>query len=77
MAKVNVLLPEALLEITHKFIRWIDARTGTRSDVPHNYIYHRKLENIHILTGYHVKRVVIECVLCITTALRTADIPTY
>lgn len=32
--------------------------TGTRSDVPHHYIYpHSANTNLSILTGYHVKRV--------------------
>ncbi|KAI0819181.1 alcohol oxidase-like protein [Trametes gibbosa] len=34
--------------------------TGTRSDVPHNYIYPQSWNtNLKILTGYHVKRVII------------------
>ncbi|KAI0761982.1 alcohol oxidase-like protein [Trametes elegans] len=39
--------------------KWIDSKTGTRSDVAHNYIYpHSANSNLHILTGYHVKKVV-------------------
>lgn len=41
--------------------RYINQETGHRSDVPHNYIYNRQLDNLQILTGYHVKRVIIEC----------------
>ncbi|KAH8989706.1 hypothetical protein EDB92DRAFT_1947153 [Lactarius akahatsu] len=39
--------------------RWINAETGTRSDVPHNVIYPLKdsRPNLHILTGAHVKHV--------------------
>ncbi|KAH9891941.1 alcohol oxidase-like protein [Cubamyces lactineus] len=39
--------------------KWIDARTGTRSDVPHQYIYPGQSSNTNlvILTGYHVKKV--------------------
>ncbi|KAI9060146.1 GMC oxidoreductase [Trametes sanguinea] len=41
--------------------KWIDAKTGTRSDVPHHYIYNQKFnDNLRILTGYHVKKVVFE-----------------
>lgn len=44
------------------FSRYIDKEKGRRSDVPHNYIYNRQLDNLEILTGYHVKRVIFECV---------------
>ncbi|KAF8262167.1 alcohol oxidase-like protein [Lactarius quietus] len=39
--------------------RWINAETGTRSDVPHNMIYPLKdtRPNLHFLTGVHVKHV--------------------
>ncbi|KAI0655408.1 alcohol oxidase-like protein [Cubamyces menziesii] len=41
--------------------KWIDEKTGTRSDVPHHYIY--PLQNaetkLRILTGHQVKRVII------------------
>ncbi|RDX41074.1 alcohol oxidase-like protein [Lentinus brumalis] len=37
--------------------KWIDSKTGKRSDVPHHYIYNRDLPNLHILSGHHVKRV--------------------
>ncbi|EPS98838.1 hypothetical protein FOMPIDRAFT_156775 [Fomitopsis schrenkii] len=40
--------------------KYIDKEKGHRSDVPHNYIYNRQLDNLEILTGYHVKRVIIE-----------------
>ncbi|KAH8989703.1 alcohol oxidase-like protein [Lactarius akahatsu] len=41
------------------FRRWINAKTGTRSDVPHNMIYQLKdtRPNLHFLTGVHVKHV--------------------
>ncbi|KAI8986150.1 alcohol oxidase-like protein [Trametes punicea] len=39
--------------------QWIDARTGTRSDVPHHYIYPQSSNtNLHILTGHQVKRII-------------------
>ncbi|KAL7280632.1 hypothetical protein ACG7TL_005570 [Trametes sanguinea] len=39
--------------------KWIDMKTGTRSDVPHHYIYPQSSNiNLHILTGYLVKRVI-------------------
>ncbi|KAI0759054.1 alcohol oxidase-like protein [Fomes fomentarius] len=38
--------------------KWIDMKTGSRADVPHNYIYNQNLPNIRILSGYHVKRVI-------------------
>ncbi|KAI8986144.1 alcohol oxidase-like protein [Trametes punicea] len=38
--------------------KWIDARTGKRSDVPHHYIYPQSSNtNLHILTGHQVKRI--------------------
>ncbi|KAI8986149.1 alcohol oxidase-like protein [Trametes punicea] len=39
--------------------KWINARTGTRSDVPHHYIYPQSSNtNLHILTGHQVKRII-------------------
>ncbi|KAI0369246.1 alcohol oxidase-like protein [Pilatotrama ljubarskyi] len=39
--------------------KWIDGKTGTRSDVPHHYIFnHTFNDNLRILTGYDVKKVV-------------------
>ncbi|KAJ8482000.1 hypothetical protein ONZ51_g5643 [Trametes cubensis] len=41
--------------------KWIDAKTGTRSDVPHHYIYNHEFnDNLEILTGYHVKKVLFD-----------------
>jgi len=42
--------------------RWIDAETGTRSDVPHHMIYPLKEThpNLHIFTGIHVKYVILD-----------------
>lgn len=42
--------------------RWIDGKTGKRSDVPHHFIYNRDHKNITLLTGQLVKRVIFECV---------------
>ncbi|EJF57487.1 alcohol oxidase-like protein [Dichomitus squalens LYAD-421 SS1] len=41
-------------------VSWIDSKTGARSDIPHQYIYHRDFPNLHILTGYHVQRVIVK-----------------
>ncbi|KAI0350351.1 alcohol oxidase-like protein [Trametes cingulata] len=39
--------------------KWIDIGTGTRSDVPHNYIYPQSSNlNLCIVTGHLVKRVI-------------------
>ncbi|OJT13847.1 Alcohol oxidase [Trametes pubescens] len=44
-----------------KWQKWIDAKTGTRSDVPHHYIYpYAANTNLNILTGHHVKRVILK-----------------
>ncbi|KAF8263965.1 alcohol oxidase-like protein [Lactarius quietus] len=42
-----------------RWLKWINAETGTRSDVPHNMIYPLKdtRPNLHFLTGVHVKHV--------------------
>ncbi|KAM5537387.1 hypothetical protein V8D89_008906 [Ganoderma adspersum] len=40
--------------------KWIDSKTGVRSDIPHHYVYHRDLKNLHIVTGHHVKRVIVK-----------------
>ncbi|RPD77156.1 alcohol oxidase-like protein [Lentinus tigrinus ALCF2SS1-7] len=37
---------------------WIDSKTGKRSDVAHHYIYNQNYRNVHILSGYNVKRVI-------------------
>ncbi|KAI0830227.1 alcohol oxidase-like protein [Trametes gibbosa] len=41
-------------------LRWIDAETGKRSDIPHHYIYNRELPNLHIVPDHHVKKVLFE-----------------
>ncbi len=59
--------------------RWINAETGTRSDVPHNMIYPLKdtRPNLHFLTGVHVKHVTFdECVLTLTCFSRLSGKPT-
>ncbi|TFK74184.1 alcohol oxidase [Pluteus cervinus] len=41
--------------------KWINGETGTRSDVPHHFIYNQgENKNLHILTGQKVKRVIFE-----------------
>jgi len=41
--------------------KWIDAEKGTRSDVPHHYIYNQE-HNKHliIMTGFHVRKVIFD-----------------
>ena len=55
--------------------RWIDARTGRRSDVPHYFIYNQAHnERLHVVTSVHVSRVLLECVPCRSlSALSFAD----
>ncbi|RDX47581.1 alcohol oxidase-like protein [Lentinus brumalis] len=38
--------------------KWIDSKTGKRSDVAHHYIYNKNFQNVQILSGYHVKRII-------------------
>ncbi|KAJ7649961.1 GMC oxidoreductase-domain-containing protein [Roridomyces roridus] len=41
--------------------KWIDSKTGTRSDVPHHFIYNQSHNhNLQVLTGCRVKRVIFE-----------------
>ncbi|KAJ6520923.1 GMC oxidoreductase-domain-containing protein [Mycena vulgaris] len=41
--------------------KWIDADTGTRSDVPHHFIYNQSHnQNLRVLHGSRVKRVIFE-----------------
>ncbi|KAJ7170886.1 GMC oxidoreductase-domain-containing protein [Mycena crocata] len=41
--------------------KWIDGETGTRSDVPHHFIYNQAHnENLSVLHGCRVKRVIFE-----------------
>ena len=43
--------------------RYIDPKTGRRSDAATNYLYpHTDNPNLHILVGKRVKRVIFECV---------------
>ncbi|KAH9174549.1 alcohol oxidase-like protein [Lactarius sanguifluus] len=47
------------INVYTRWLKWINAETGTRSDVPHNVIYPLKdsRPNLHFLTGAHVKHV--------------------
>ncbi|KAI9453449.1 alcohol oxidase-like protein [Lactarius psammicola] len=47
------------INVYTRWPKWINAETGTRSDVPHNMIYPLKdtRPNLHFLTGVHVKHV--------------------
>ncbi|KAJ7707465.1 GMC oxidoreductase-domain-containing protein [Mycena rosella] len=41
--------------------KWIDAETGTRSDVPHHFIYNQAHnQNLRVMHGCRVKRVIFE-----------------
>ncbi|KAJ7017403.1 GMC oxidoreductase-domain-containing protein [Mycena alexandri] len=41
--------------------KWIDAETGLRSDVPHHFIYNQSHnQNLQVLTGSRVKRVIFD-----------------
>ncbi|KAH7913539.1 GMC oxidoreductase-domain-containing protein, partial [Hygrophoropsis aurantiaca] len=40
--------------------KWIDEATGKRSDVPHHFIYNKTHENLEIVDGKRVKRVIFE-----------------
>lgn len=54
--------PNGLFEVNAygKWQKFIDVETGRRSDVPHNYIYNQNFENLTILTGHLVKRILFE-----------------
>ncbi|KAI9434105.1 alcohol oxidase-like protein [Lactarius indigo] len=47
------------INVYTRWPKWINAKTGARSDVPHNVIYPLKdtRPNLHFLTGVHVKHV--------------------
>ncbi|KAH9046726.1 alcohol oxidase-like protein [Lactarius hengduanensis] len=47
------------INVYTRWLKWMNAETGTRSDVPHNMIYPLKdtRPNLHFLTGVHVKHV--------------------
>ncbi|KAH9046728.1 alcohol oxidase-like protein [Lactarius hengduanensis] len=47
------------INVYTRWLKWINAETATRSDVPHNVIYLLKdtRPNLHFLTGVHVKHV--------------------
>lgn len=47
----------------NKFARWqkwVDPKTGRRSDVPHYFIYNKNHPNLKIITGHFVKRVLFD-----------------
>ncbi|OCH90856.1 alcohol oxidase [Obba rivulosa] len=55
--------PNSLLEINAygRWQKWIDAKTGKRSDTAHHYVYNQSHQrNLHVKTGYLVKRVIFE-----------------
>lgn len=62
MAEVRSTSTDVSAQSENNKTRWIDAETGTRSDVPHHYIYPQSTnENLTVLTGFHVKRVIFRC----------------
>ncbi|KAH7926098.1 alcohol oxidase [Leucogyrophana mollusca] len=40
--------------------KWIDGETGRRSDVPHHFIYNKNHENLEVIDGKRIKRVIFE-----------------
>jgi alcohol oxidase len=50
------------INVYTKWPRWINGKTGVRSDVPHHLIYPLKetRPNLHISTGIHVKHVIFD-----------------
>lgn len=68
-SSVDVFLrdgPSAVL-LFHSFrapniaFRWINGKTGRRSDVPHHFIYNQSdNKNLQVVTGAKVKRVIFE-----------------
>jgi len=64
VAKVSVIVSAQGRTINNECFRWIDGRTGRRSDVAHHYLYNQKHnDNLHIVAGVRVHRVLIECVV--------------
>ncbi|TCD67120.1 hypothetical protein EIP91_000460 [Steccherinum ochraceum] len=43
-----------------RWAKWIDEKTGHRSDVPHGYIYNKNLPNLTLLTGCLVRRILFQ-----------------
>ncbi|KAF8462186.1 alcohol oxidase-like protein, partial [Russula ochroleuca] len=50
------------INVYARWPRWINGKTGVRSDVPHHLIYplEETRPNLHILTGIHVKHVIFD-----------------
>ncbi|KAI0066446.1 alcohol oxidase-like protein [Artomyces pyxidatus] len=47
------------MNIYQRWPKWIDAEKGTRSDVPHHFLYPQESNtNLTIVTGVHVRRVI-------------------
>ncbi|THH13767.1 hypothetical protein EW146_g6490 [Bondarzewia mesenterica] len=47
--------------IRQRWAKWIDEKTGKRSDVPHHFIYDQEgTNNLHVVTGICVKRVIFQ-----------------
>ncbi|KAI9439017.1 alcohol oxidase-like protein [Lactarius indigo] len=63
------------INVYTRWLKWINAETGTRSDVPHNMIYPLKdtRPNLHILTGVHVKHVTFDDENCATGVAYTLN----
>lgn len=56
------------INVYTKWPKWINGKTGVRSDVPHHLIYPHKetRPNFHIFTGIHVKHVTFDDENCAT-----------
>ncbi|KAH9837702.1 alcohol oxidase-like protein [Rhodofomes roseus] len=48
------------INVYGRWQKYIDQEKGRRSDTPHHYVYNQQLDNLEILTGYQVKRVIVE-----------------
>ncbi|KAF7796088.1 hypothetical protein EIP86_007259 [Pleurotus ostreatoroseus] len=49
------------VNVYNHWAKWIDGKTGRRSDVAHNYIYNQQdNKNLHIATGVNVIRILFE-----------------
>ena len=52
-------MDEYIILLTFTF-RWVDGKTGKRSDTAHGYIYNKNLKNITIQPRSKVTRVIFE-----------------
>ncbi|KIM84345.1 alcohol oxidase [Piloderma croceum F 1598] len=57
---INSMLADTSINKYGRWEKWIDAESGRRSDVPHHFIYNQDHQNLIILDGKRVKRVLFE-----------------